>query len=159
VRPLLPRPVDVEDDLAGFDCGTAVLDEWLVARALHNEKNGDSRTYVSIDEDSGAVVGYYSLAAWNIAHQEIGGGWLRRNAPDPVSVILLGRLAVSIDAQGLGLGCDLLSDALRIARTASQMLGARALVAEALDDDAARFYAHQGLWRSSVRPDLFAARL
>ncbi|MFT3942561.1 MAG: GNAT family N-acetyltransferase [Ancrocorticia sp.] len=114
---------------------------------------------MSIDADSGNIAGYYSLSAWSIAHGDIGGGWLARNAPDPVSVILLGRLAVSVDARGVGLGRDLLSDALSNAQIGAGILGARALVAEAIDEDAERFYLHMGLWRSKVRHNLFAIRL
>ncbi len=84
---------------------------------------------------------------------------MARNAPDPVSVILLGRLAVAAEAKGLGLGRDLLSDALRNAQIGAGVLGARALVAEANDQDAADFYEHLGFWRSSIRKDLFAAKL
>lgn len=84
---------------------------------------------------------------------------MRRNAPDPVSVVLLGRLAVTVKAAGKGLGRDLLADALAKASAAGEVLGARALVAEAIDEQAQKFYAHAGLWQSPTRPDLFAVRL
>lgn len=128
---------------------------------MREDRSGDSRTYLSIDADSGGIAGYYSLAAWSVAHLEIGGGWLARNAPDPVSVVLLGRLAVSLDAAGLGLGLgrDLVADALNNARLGATVLGARALVAEAIDPVAEQFYAHLGFWQSRVRHDLFAVRL
>lgn len=54
---------------------------------------------------------------------------------------------------------DLVADAIANAQVAAQVLGARALVAEALDEDAERFYEHLGFWRSEVRRDLFAIRL
>ena len=60
---------------------------------------------------------------------------------------------------GLGLGRDLVADALANAQTGASVLGARALVAEAIDADAERFYARLGLWQSKVRPDLFAVKL
>ncbi|MDF1489890.1 GNAT family N-acetyltransferase [Tessaracoccus caeni] len=159
MRPARPRPVLPGDPVAAFDCGIDALNTWLAGRALRNERTGDSRTYISIDLDTGDIAGYYSLAAWSVSHDEIGGGWLLRNAPDPVSVVLLGRLAVSVDAQGIGLGRDLLADALANAQAGARVLGARALVAEAINEDAERFYTHAGLWRSKVRHDLFAARL
>lgn len=159
VRPDKPRPVRPEDPVAAFDCDNEALNAWLTIRAVRNEQRGDSRTYASIDLETGEIAGYYSLAAWSIAHAEVGGGWLARNAPDPVSVILLGRLAISVHAQGLGLGRDLVADALRNARIGAGVLGARALVAEAIDETAEQFYAHLGFWQSSVRHDLFAVRL
>lgn len=73
-------------------------------------------------------------------------------------MILLGRLAVD-DAQSLGLGRDLLADALHNAHAGATLLGARALVTEAIDEAAECFYAHAGFWQSSVRHDLFAVRL
>lgn len=159
MRPAKPRPIHPDDPVDEFDCGYAVLNTWLTTRAVRNERSGDSRTYVSVDIDSGRVVGYYSLAAWSVAHAEAGGGWLARNAPDPVSVILLGRLAVSLDARGLGLGRDLVADALANAQTGATVLGARALIAEAIDSEAERFYARLGFWQSRTRHDLFAVRL
>lgn len=159
VRPDKPRPIRPEDPAATFDCGNEALNNWLANRAVRNEQHGDSRTYVSIDLDTGEIAGYYSLAAWSITHAEIGGGWLARNAPDPVSVILLGRLAISVHAQGFGLGRDLVADALRNARLGAGVLGARALVAEAIDETAEQFYTHLGFWQSKVRHNLFAIRL
>ncbi len=159
VRPEKPRPIRPEDLVADFDCGNHVLNSWLASRALRNERSGDSRTFVSIDLVSDRIAGYYSLSAWSMSHGDTGTGWLTRNAPDPVSVILLGRLAVSVDARGLGLGRDLVADALANAQTGASVLGARALVAEAIDADAERFYARLGLWQSKVRPDLFAVKL
>lgn len=84
---------------------------------------------------------------------------MSRNGPDPIPVVLLGRLAVSAAAQGCGLGRDLLADALRKATLVSETLGARALVTEAIDANAGRFYEQMGLWRSSARTNLFAVRL
>lgn len=159
MNPLHPRPVHDGDPLAGFDCGNEVMNRWLVQRALRNQRSGDSRTFVTVDHDSGEVLGFYSLASWTVSHEDAGGGWMRRNAPDPILVILLGRLAVSTKAHGLGLGHDLLADALANATVAARYVGARALVAEAIDENAQAFYAHEGLWQSPSRPDLFCARL
>jgi GNAT superfamily N-acetyltransferase len=159
VRLARPRPIDSQDPIGRFDCGNDVLNGWLAKRALRNEHSGDSRTYASIDVDTDRIAGYYSLAARSVTHAEIGGGRLAHNAPNPVSVVLLGRLAVSVDAQGLGLGRDLLSDALGNAQAGAEILGARALVAEAIDENAQRFYQHAGFWQSRVRQDLFAVRL
>jgi len=159
VRLARPRPILPEDLVTRFDCGNDVLNAWLAARALRNEHSGDSRTYIAIDLDTGSIAGYYSLAAWSVTHAEIGGGWLVRNAPDPVSVILLGRLAVSVAAQGRGFGRDLLADALTNAQAGARVLGARALVAEAIDENAERFYGYAGFWQSKARHNLFAARL
>jgi hypothetical protein len=90
VHPQEPRRIHPDDPVADFDCGVESLTDWLARQALRNEERGDSRTYVSIDADTGKIVGYYSLASWAISRKQ-SGGWLARNAPEPVSVILLGR--------------------------------------------------------------------
>jgi GNAT superfamily N-acetyltransferase len=159
VRPGQPRPIRPDDPVSGFDCGDDALNSWLAHRAWRNEAAGDSRTYVSVDLDGGAVCGFYSLAAGSVSRAAAGAGWLARNAPDPVPVVLLGRLAVSTDAQGLGLGRDLVADALAKASQAQDVLGARALMAEAINPRAEQFYSHLGFWRSRSRPDLFAIKL
>ncbi|MDR0783472.1 MAG: GNAT family N-acetyltransferase [Propionibacteriaceae bacterium] len=150
---LEPRRITTRDPVADFNCGVLPLNDWLANQALRNEERGDSRTYVALDADTSRIVGYYSLASWAISRKE-SGGWLARNAPEPVSVILLGRLAVDHVARGTGLGADLLAHAIRNATTAADVVGARAMVAEAIDESAAQFYLHAGLRRSAVRADL-----
>jgi GNAT superfamily N-acetyltransferase len=147
VRPQRPRRIAASDPVSDFDCGTASLNDWLAHRALHSEQRGDSRTYVAIDADTSLIAGYYSLASWAISRKQVG-GWLARNAPEPVSVILLARLAVNLSARGTGLGGDLLTHAVRNATAAADVVGARALVAEAIDEAAAQFYLHAGLRRA-----------
>src|SRR3546814_8200033 len=69
---------------------------------------------------------------------------LRKGMPDKVPLLLIGRLAVASDFQGLGLGADLLADALRRCAAASEIAGARAVIVHAIDDDAVGFYARHG---------------
>jgi predicted GNAT family N-acyltransferase len=132
--------------------------DWLARQAIRNEARGDSRTYISIDADTSRIAGYYSLASSAVSRKQVG-GWLSRNAPEPVPVVLLGRLAVDNAARGTGLGGDLLTHALRNATLAANLVGARSLVAEAIDETAAQFYLHAGLRRSAVRADLLYAPL
>lgn len=80
MRPGRPRPILSEDHIAPFDCGNDQLNAWLTDRTLRNERSGDARTYVSIDLDTGAVAGCYTRAAWSIAHADVGGGGLSRDA-------------------------------------------------------------------------------
>jgi predicted GNAT family N-acyltransferase len=67
-------------------------------------------------------------------------GKLRRNAPDSIPVSVIGRLAVSRDHAGMGLGVDLLSDALRRIAVASQSVGIAAVLVQAKDEKAKGFY-------------------
>ena len=112
-----PEPLRPTHDLAGFDSGNDALNRWLVSRAVRNQDSGASRTFVTTCD--GLVVGYYALAASSVAQVGAPTG-LRRNMPDPIPVILLGRLAVDRRHAGRGVGASLLRDAaLRVATTAS----------------------------------------
>ena len=158
MRPSTPRPIRNDDKIANFRSGVAELDEWIFARSLSNEHRGISRTMVSIDEDTGEIAGFYSLSAWAIGRSTVS-GWLARNSPDPIPVILLGQLATSLDARGIQLGEDLLTQAVRAAYLAAEVLGARALVAEAINDSAASFYLYQGFKKVPGRANLYALPL
>ena len=155
MRPLPPRPIDPGDDLTSFVSGNADIDTWLSTVALKSQSAGDARTYVSIDADTGNIAGFYALAAWGVSRTSIK-GWLARNAPLRVPVILIGRLATSLDARGIGLGRSLLVDAKRKAELAAQTVGARALVTEASDRFAGDFYAHNGFTLTPGTTNLYA---
>jgi GNAT superfamily N-acetyltransferase len=79
------------------------------------------------DRRSGAIVGYYCLSAYSVARDDVGGGRLSKNAPDPVPVILLGRLGADSSYQRRQLGAALLRDALLRAIGAARIVGARTL--------------------------------
>lgn len=138
-----PRPLLATDDVSTFDCGAASLNVWLRTRALKNERMGASRTFVSIDSDTGAVAGYYCLSASSLLLDGAPGG-LRRNMPDPIPVILIGRLAVGEAFKGRGLGASLLQHAVLKGIEASRIVGARAFIVDALDHDAETFYSKFG---------------
>jgi GNAT superfamily N-acetyltransferase len=120
----------------GFDCGVPALNDWLKQRALKNESRF-SRTYVVCDGNR--VVAYFCLSAGAVERASVPGR-LRRNAPDTVPVSVIGRLAVSSDHAGRGLGADILSDALRRIAVASQSIGIGAVMVQAKDEQAERFY-------------------
>ena len=138
-----PRPLLAADTVSTFDCGAETLNDWLRTRALKNETTGASRTFVSIDSETETVAGYYCLSASSLLLEAAPGG-VRRNMPDPIPVILIGRLAVDHTFKGKGLGASLLQHALLKGLEASRIVGARAFIVDALDDDAERFYAKFG---------------
>jgi GNAT superfamily N-acetyltransferase len=94
-----------------------------------------SRTYVVCEDNR--VVAYFCISAGAV-ERAAAPGKVRRNAPDTVTVI--GRLAVSRDHAGKGLGADILSDALRRVAIASQGIGIGAVLVHAKDEAAKRFY-------------------
>ena len=152
-----PEPLAELHGIDQFECGEAVLDEWLKRRAMTNQLNGASRTFVVADQDR-RVWGYYALAAGAIAHQ-IASSSVRRNMPDPIPVIVLGRLAVDYRAHGIKLGAALLQDAVNRAVAVSQNAGVRALLVHALHERAKQFYEHYGFQASPINPMTLMLRL
>ncbi len=131
-----PVPLAVEHDLSGFDCGELALNDWLRHRAWKNESRF-SRTYVVCEGNQ--VVAYFCISAGSV-ERATAPGKVRRNAPDTIPVSVIGRLAVSRDHAGKGLGADMLSDALRRIAVASQSIGIGAVLVHAKNDVAKRFY-------------------
>ncbi|MDE2580018.1 MAG: GNAT family N-acetyltransferase [Rhodospirillales bacterium] len=144
-----PGPLGAEHERAGFNSGVAPLDDWLKRRALHNEIEGGSRTFVVCE--GRRVVGYYSLAAGSV-HPDAATGRVRRNMPSPVPVVLLGRLAIDRAWQGRGLGGDLLRDAVLRVLSAGDRIGVRALLVHAVSAEAKAFYERYGFRPSPVEP-------
>ena len=144
-----PELLGAAHDTSTFDCGVSALDEWLKHRALPNQMSGASRTYVVSREQF--VVGYYALAAGNVAHAQAPGR-IRRNMPDPIPMMVLGRLAIDRSAQGQGLGHGLLKDAVLRVMQAAHIVGIRGILVDAIDDTARAFYERFGFHRSSAIP-------
>ena len=136
-------------DVGRFDCGThESLNDWLKRFALVNQKNESARTYVV--HRNGSVVGYYSISAGSVAQEEAPTRVAKGLARHPIPVILLARLAVDKDEKGTGLGKALLKDALLRIAHAADIVGARAVLVHAIDDQARRFYEHFGFEASPV---------
>jgi GNAT superfamily N-acetyltransferase len=142
-----PEKISAEHDLSTFDSGEPVLDNWLRRRAEQNEASGASRTYVVCAGKK--VVGYYTLAVGAVAHAEAPGR-IRRNMPDPVPVLVLGRLAIDKAYHGQGVGTGLLRDAVLRTVQAAQIAGIRAILVHAISEAAKRFYEKYGFVASPV---------
>jgi GNAT superfamily N-acetyltransferase len=140
-----PAPISADLRIDGFDCGKPPLDDWLKTRALDNEGRA-SRTYVVVattGPQAGEVVGYYTLATGGVALTEIRRK-NRHNLPNPVPVMVLGRLAVDRRHGGNGIGSALLREAMERTLDISRSAGVRMLMVHAIDDDAVAFYLRYG---------------
>lgn len=144
-----PEHLNSSHDLSAFDSGVAALDEWLKRRALANERTGASRTYVVSAENK--VIGYYALATGAVGLRTATGR-ARRNTPEPIPVMVLGRLAVDERHQGMGLGRGMLRDAILRTLQAAAIGGIRAIVVHAVSEDAKRFYERSGFASSPLEP-------
>lgn len=146
-----PRPIDGIDHTAGFDSGEPSLDRYIGDRALANHVAGLARCYICHDRESNQILGYYTLSAIAVEHARLPGR-ARRNAPDPVPAVLLGRLAVDRKAQGSGLGRLLVRDAILSTLAAADRIGVRILIVHALHEEAAAFYSTLGFAPSPTDP-------
>ena len=144
-----PERLSAGHDLAAFDCGEPALDDWLRRRALPNQESGASRTYVVCT--ARRVVGYYALAVGALAHAAAP-GHIKRNMPDPIPVMVLGRLAVDRNYQAFGVGPALLRDAVLRTLQASEIAGIRAILVHAISPRAKRFCEHWGFVPSPADP-------
>src|SRR6185437_16621557 len=136
-------------DLSSFDCGKDELNNWLRQQATSSEGKS-ARTYVVVGENR--VVAYYCLAAGSVLRGDMPREKLRQNLPEQVPVIVLGRLAVDRRFSGRGFGMGLLKEALLRAIEASEIVGVRALIVHAIDDEACGFYRKFGFLSFPTNP-------
>jgi GNAT superfamily N-acetyltransferase len=144
-----PEKLNPAQDLSQFRCGEPELDDWLKHRALHNEEGGASRSYVVCIGRQ--VVGYYALSAGAAAHRDAPGR-VRRNMPNPIPVMVIGRLAIDLKFQGRGIGTALLKDAVLRTVQAAEIAGIRAILVHAINESAKRFYEKLGFMASPTNP-------
>lgn len=147
--PGAPEPLALHHIASGFDSGVETLDAWLKRRAMANQVSGASRTFVVCEENR--VVGYYALASSAIA-PAAAPGHFRRNMPDLIPVVVLGRLAVARTHHGKGLGRALFQDAALRVINAANTIGIRGLIVHAISEEAKRFYFQLGMDESPLEP-------
>jgi GNAT superfamily N-acetyltransferase len=123
-----------------FNCGKKDLNRFLKRRAWNNQQAHSAQTYVLASDLR--VLGYYSLAAGSGSHEEATQRVKKGLARHAIPVILLARLAVDVSIHGKGVGSALLKDAVRRTAQAATIIGARALLVHAKDDNARAFYEH-----------------
>ena len=144
----VPSPLGDGHRLDDFQSTAPELNKWVLERARQNQLSGASRCFVVCDAQQN-VVGYYVLAAGSVSH-EYAPGSIRRNMPDPIPVIVLGRLAVHKDWARQGIGQGLLKDAVQRSLQTREQIGARALLCHAIDEPAKAFYLKHGFIESPI---------
>ena len=135
-----PGPLRASHDVKAFCCGKSALDDWLRNRALKAEGK-TARTYVVCKENT--VVGYYALVTGAVERNQLPKKIIR-NSPNHIAILVLARLAVDSRAKRAHIGSGLLKDALGRVVQASSIVGVRALLVHAKDEEAMAFYTRYG---------------
>jgi len=123
-----------------FSCGKAPLDVFIRTQAGQYARKRVGRTFVAVRPNSSKVIGYYTLAASTVAFADVPTEVSKKLPKHPVPCVLLGRLAVDTTTRGIGLGADLLIDALKRSLRLADELGVFAVHTHAIDDEARDFY-------------------
>lgn len=138
---LVSRHLRPTDNFGSFHSGEPSLDEWLRQSALHAESIRSGRTWVWLQD--GSVVAFFTLAGHVIEREDLPQR-IGRGSPDRIPAVLIARLALHRDLHGQGQGGALLADASRRIVDATDIVAARFVVVDAINDDAASFYTHYG---------------
>lgn len=156
-RNLVIVPLNAAHDRSGFRCNVEALDKYIHQQARQDIRRRISRVFVAAPQDNPKeVIGYYSLSTLSIELRELPEKLARKLPKHPVPAALIGRLAVSKNAQGYGIGKMLLVDAIKRTLSVSDQIAIYAMVVDAINDNAKDFYKQFGFARlSDDSPRLF----
>jgi len=143
------KPLASHHDRAGFACGVESLDRYFKTQAGQDVRRKANAVFVIVEpKDANRVLGYYTLCASALPQGDVPLA-ARRHIPlyPMVSATLIGRLAVSENCQGQGIGALLLADAVRRAYVSASSIGSSMLVVDAVNERAAAFYEANGFVR------------
>ena len=131
-------------DRTAFSCGSSELDQYLREHAAQDIKRDVARVFVAARPEATTICGYYTLSATSFQRDQLPVEQARKLPRYPVPAVLLGRLAVDRDVQRSGLGEFLLMDAMHRTLLATQVMAVHAMVVDAKDAAAAKFYRKYG---------------
>jgi GNAT superfamily N-acetyltransferase len=145
-----PALLSNEHNVEKFDCSEPTLNEWLKNRAAKNNTADASRCFVICKNDN-IVIGYYCLSAGAI-NRESAPKPMRRNMPESLPVLVLGRLAIDKDYHNKGLGSALLRDAMIRSVNIAQDARVFSILIHSLSHQAKQFYVSRGFVESPLQP-------
>lgn len=139
------EPIGRHHDRKGFDCGSPDLNEYLERYARQNHETGGAKTFVAVLPDEPTrILGFYSISPGAIEFARVPSKLTKKLGRYDVPVFRLGRLAIDLSRQGQGLGGELLIAAGERALAVAAEVGGIALVIDAKEDQAARWYERFG---------------
>ena len=137
---LVVEPLGQRHDRLSFSCGLPELDRYLVRQAGQDVRRRIARVFVCTDRDADTVLGFYTLSALSVDLGSLPEELSRKLPRHPVPCVLLGRLAVDASAHGRGLGRMLLADAVKRIMAAGETVAMHAVIVDAANEGAKRFY-------------------
>lgn len=152
-----PETLSEQHDLSAFDCGKPALDQWLRHRALSNHRKGF--TAVMVVQSERRVIGYYGLAPTSIVPAALSRSLRTGQPPDPIPCLLLGQLATDRRWSGQGIGTGLLRHAFERCAQVAGLVGGRALLVRAIDEEARSFWLKRGFISTNDDPMVLARPL
>lgn len=151
--PFLIEPLGKHHHRATFSSGSPPLDHYLQQQAGQEARRHIAVTFVLVDTDHQVLAGYYTLSATSLRLGALPPEVSEKLPRYPlVPATLLGRLAIDAGYQGKKLGAFLLMDALQRSCTQSQTIASMAVVVDAKDEGAVRFYERYGFIKFPDQP-------
>ena len=142
---LVIAPLNKDHDRAGFHCNVDTLDHYIHKQAGQDTKRGISRIFVAeLPGNSKEILGYYSLSTLSVQLSDLPDNLAKKLPRHPIPAALIGRLAVSRNARGNGIGKMLLIDAIHRTLSVSDQIAIYAMIVDAVNDNARGFYEKYG---------------
>lgn len=138
------EPLGQQHNRAAFSCGVESLDSYLRKQAGQDARKRAAAPFV-LTYDGRTIAGYYTLSPYAIELEDVPEEVAKKLPKYPLApATLLGRLAVSIDFRGKGLGQALLMDALYRSLALSEQIASTGVIVDAKDELAHAFYLKYG---------------
>lgn len=147
--------INESHDTSEFDCGRHHQNRYLREYALSNSQAGYGRTYLAIENTSGDIAGFYTLAMGKVEFDTLPESFvIGRDLPRyPAPTVLIGQLGVSTHVQGRGLGGALLFHALETALKGAEIIAAVAVEVDAAERSVRGFYERYGFVQMKDSPN------
>lgn len=149
---LVIEPLSNIHNRIDFQCGNELLNNYIKKQARQDVKRRISRVFVAVEpEKTSNIIAYYTLSTLSIELNHLPESLTRKLPRHPIPAALLGRLAVSQKAQGVGVGKMLLVDAIKRTLAISDEIAIYAMVVDAINKDAQQFYQQFGFNQLSTK--------
>ena len=156
---LKPVPLSIEhrELLDSFDCQSDAINDWLKRHVIKNQLAGVSRSYLVFD-DNNFLAGYFSVRVGVIDHSVLSAAF-KKNLPNPLPILLLGRLGVDVKYQGLGLAKAMVYKTISLGYEVASVASCWAVVVEPLTENLTPFYLKLGFIKTKAERPLLIFRL